>query len=151
MHFRASRRVARVGSSGTMISCFGFRTVDPAIRIFIPGWQAEGLVRSLLPAAELTQQALQAEQLFPACIGDRAILEIARSPASQVIAVVSRVLRQEALIGRPTEDVDEVWPVLIDDHGSALARQGINASADQSIALWCEIGHRRRHVSTPGK
>src|SRR5258708_25491188 len=135
-----------MGSAGMAISCYGFRRADPAVRQFIPGLRVLVLCRPLLAVAELTQQSLQAEQLLPARIGNRAIPEIARSPECQVIAVPGRVLGQEVRIGGPAVDVDEVWAVLVDDHGSALASHGINASADQPIALWRKIRHRRRDI-----
>src|SRR5258708_38058342 len=132
-----------MGSAGMAISCYGFRRADPAVRQFIPRLRVLVLFRPLLPVTELTQQSLQAEQLLPARIGNRAIPKIARSPECQVIAVPGRVLGREVRIGGPAVDVDEGWAVLVDDHGSALASDGMNWSADEPIALGRKTGHLR--------
>ena len=69
-------------------------------------------VSSGVAGAQVLQQPSKSKQFIPSGIRDGAIQQIPRPPEPQVIPVANGVLRQAALIRRPTEDVDDVRTTL---------------------------------------
>src|SRR6185369_5837535 len=80
-----------------------------------------------------------------------AVLQIARCPEGEVIAVARQRPRQRLAGGRPGEDVDDVRAVPIDDDRGALVIYISNASAYERIALCGEVGDGWRNIRVTGK
>src|SRR5450755_3817138 len=134
MHFSALRRDWSNVSSDMAVSLMGFRREDCASDGFIPR-SCSGPYSGAVAGAQIPQQPDQPQQLVPVRIGDGAILQVARPPKDEVITVAGRIPRQRTFIGSPTEHIDDVLTVLVDDHRGALMSHVVCAPADESIAL----------------
>ena len=60
-----------------------------------------------------------------------------------MITVAGCALWQVAIIRGPTENVDDVRPVLVDDNRRALMIEVIGAPADEAITLFGKVGDER--------
>src|SRR5450755_4714199 len=145
MHFSALRRDWSNLSSDMAVSFMRFRREDSASDGFIPR-SCSGPYSGAVAGAQIPQQPHQAQQLVRACIGDGAILQVARPPKDEVITVAGRIPRQRTLIGGPTAHIDDVLFLLIRDPRRALMIQVICAPANESIALLLEVGDDRRYI-----
>src|ERR1700733_11457384 len=63
-----------------------------------------------------------------------------------MISIAGRVLWHAVPRRRPTEYVDDVRTVLVDNRRGALMIKIIRATADESIALAVEVGDHRRYI-----
>src|SRR5690242_20374373 len=114
---------------------------------FIPETAAQSSARVADSLAE--KQLPEVRELLPAGIRHRAIAEIAAAPADDVKPKPAALCGQGLAAGGEREHVDDVGPVLVDQHRHALVIEVVRAPTDQAVALRAEVCDHRGDVRAP--